>query len=129
MSVDGESLCPDGAFELRTSDGKQFNFVVEIDCSTERVASPRDADSWQRKIRLYDRLQDLNLPHRFRVLVICTGGRERLRHILSTAATHFRNPQRSLLYGTLLPEFLSQADPLHTKIFHDHLHRAVALVP
>jgi len=129
LTVDGESLCPDGAFELRTTDGKQYNFVVELDCSTERVASTRDADSWQRKIRLYDRLQDLNHPNRFRVLVLCTGGRERLRHILATAATLFRNPQRALLYGVPLPEFLSQADSLRTKCFRDHLQRAVALVP
>ena len=129
LTVDGESLCPDGAFEIRTPDGKQYNFVVEVDCSTERVVSTRDVDSWQRKIRLYDRLQDLNHPHRFRVLVLCTGGQERLRRILTTAATLCRNPQRTLLYGSTLAEFVAHADALRTEIFCDHLQRAVALVP
>ena len=57
LQVAEENLFPDCAFELHTRDGQQFNFLVELDNGTERVRSDKDADSWQRKIRLYEQLQ------------------------------------------------------------------------
>ncbi len=58
LQVGQENLFPDCAFELHTRDGQQFNFFVELDNGTERVRSDKDADSWQRKVRLYEQLQD-----------------------------------------------------------------------
>lgn len=129
LHVDGETFSPDGAFELHTPSGSQLNFVLEIDCGTERVISPHDVDSWQRKIRLYDRLQDLNHPHRFRVLVVCTGGRQRIDHILTAAKKLYRNAQRTLLCGVTLEAYLAQPDAVRVSVFSDHLQRRVALVP
>jgi hypothetical protein len=128
LAIDGESLTPDAAFELRTPDKRQWNFVVEVDCGTERVESALDADSWNRKIRLYDRLLDLNYPHRFRVLVVCTAGPDRLAHILRAANKLLRNPLRALLYGVSLDDYLAQPDPLRAACFRDHAERPVALV-
>ncbi len=130
LSIDGESLCPDGAFELRTPDGEQYNFVVEIDCSTERVASTRDVDSWQRKIRLYDRLQDLNLPHRFRVLALCTGGRERLRHILADGGNSFsQSPTGVVVWDAAARNFSRTPIRCAQRFLRITCMRAVALVP
>lgn len=128
LAVDGESLYPDCAFELALPDGRQLNYLVELDCGSERVRSTRDADSWQRKIRLYDRLQDENHPHRFRVLIVHTRGGERLDHILRTAAALLRNPQRSLFLGVELAAFLQVADPLAARLFRDHQGRRLSLL-
>jgi hypothetical protein len=129
LQVGQKNLFPDCAFELHTRDEQQFNFLVELDNGTERVRSDRDADSWQRKIRLYEQLQDQAFPHRFRVLVVTTRSRERLDHILAVATEYARNPRRSLFYATHLDDYLAQADALRQPCFCDHHGRRVALVP
>lgn len=128
LAVGGEALFPDCAFEIRTPDGFQLNFLVELDNGTERVRSDKDTDSWQRKIRLYEQLQDTNYPRRFRVLVVTTRSRERLDHILAMARAQARNPRRSLLYAVHLGDYLSQSDPLYSPCFRDHHKRPVALI-
>ena len=129
LQVAQENLFPDCAFELHTRDGQQFNFLVELDNGTERVRSDKDADSWQRKIRLYEQLQDQTFPHRFRVLVVTTRSRERLDHILTVATEHARNPRRSLFYAVHLDDYLGQSDAIRHPCFHDHHGRPVALIP
>jgi hypothetical protein len=128
LQVGQDSLFPDCAFELHAPDGRQFNFLVELDNGTERVRSEKDIDSWQRKIRLYEELQDRNYPHRFRVLVVTTRSADRLRHILAVATEHTRNPSRSLFYAAHLDDYLQQPDPLGEPCFRDHRGTAVALI-
>jgi hypothetical protein len=128
LQVAQENLFPDCAFELHTRDGQQFNFLVELDNGTERVRSDKDADSWQRKIRLYEQLQDQTFPHRFRVLVVTTRSRERLDHILAVATEHARNPRRSLFYAAHLNDYLGQSDAIRNPCFRDHQRRPVALI-
>ena len=129
LQVGQENLFPDCAFELHTHDAQQFNFLVELDNGTERVRSDKDAESWQRKIRLYEQLQDQTFPHRFRVLVVTTRSRERLDHILAVAAEHARNPRRSLFYAVHLDDYLSQSDATRHPCFRDHRGRPVPLIP
>ena len=91
LRVGDDCLYPDTAFQLVEPDGSEFGFFTEIDAGTERIASPKDVESWERKIRLYDRLQDQN-PKRFRVLIVSTRSRERVRHILDLAGTLTAKP-------------------------------------
>ncbi|MCH7726496.1 MAG: replication-relaxation family protein, partial [Planctomycetes bacterium] len=72
IRVGEDVVLPDCAFELILPSGYQFNFLVELDNSTESIRSPRDKDSWERKIRMYHALQDRTFPKRFRVLVVTT---------------------------------------------------------
>jgi hypothetical protein len=124
-----ESLFPDCAFELATPTGGQFNYVVELDNGTERVRSPKDVDSWQRKIRLYDQLQNRSYPNRFRVLVVTTRSGERLTHIMEAAADLMSNRDRNLFYGVHLESYLSQADPLYHACFVNHRKQSLAMLP
>lgn len=126
LTIGDDCLYPDSSFQLVGSESP-FNFLVEIDNHTERIRSDKDTDSWERKLRLYDRLQD-SAASRFRVLVVTTRSSDRLRHILSTAATVLRNQQRSLVYGIDLPTFVAEEEPLHRHVFLDHLGRATALI-
>lgn len=128
LQIGEESLFPDIPFQLISPDRSEFSFFTEIDAGSERIRSPKDLDSWERKIRLYDRLQDMT-PKRFRVLIISTRSTERLDHILDAAATLATNPQRSLFYGVALPHYLSEADALRSPCFRDHRGNSVSLLP
>lgn len=126
LTIGDDTLYPDSSFQLIV-DEQPLNFLVEIDNHTETIRSPKDTETWERKLRLYDRLQD-SIKNRFRVLAITTRSSDRLRHILMTAAGVLRNPQRSLVYGIDLPSFVREAEPLHRSVFRDHFGRATALV-
>jgi len=129
LTVGDDSLFPDCAFELASPKGGQFNFLVELDNSTERVRSEKDTESWNRKIRLYDQLQETSFPKRFRVLVVTTRSPQRMNHILQTAQETVGNPRRSLFYGVYLPEYLGQPDAAVAACFRDHRGKPVSLLP
>src|SRR5204862_5518906 len=107
LSVGQECLYPDSAFQLVLPDGRTFNYLVEIDNHTEQIRSTKDADSWQKKARLYDDLQSSS-SNRFRVLVVTTRSGARLKTILALAAARASNPQRSVLIGTPLTSYLAE---------------------
>jgi Replication-relaxation len=128
LVIDDDTLFPDCSFQLNDASGQIYHFFVEIDGGSERIRSPKDIDSWERKIRLYDQLQD-RMDHRFRVLIVSIESTIRVGHILSTAATLMRNPQRSLFYGTSLPEYLLHSNPLRQACFQTHRGDQVPLIP
>lgn len=128
LSVGEECLYPDCGFQLVRADGTEFGFVVEIDAGTERIRSPKDLDSWERKIRLYDRFQD-SCVKRFRVLIVSTRSAVRVEHILDAAAKLVGNPHRALFYGVSLPAYLAQEEAVTTLCFRDHRGVAMALLP
>lgn len=127
LPVGDEALFPDAAFRLRLPD-QWLNFFVELDNGTERIRSQKDVESWERKIRLYEAYQD-RCHERFRVLVVTTRSRERLERILLSAADLCHNPQRSLLYGVHLEDFLMSSQAITAPCFRDHLDRAVPMAP
>jgi hypothetical protein len=127
LTVGEESLYPDCAFQLVTPSGFPFSFFIELDNSTEAIRSDKDRDSWERKLRLYDAFQDLT-PVRFRVLVLTTRSSARVGHILDAAKAILTNPQRGLVYGAYLGDFLARPDALTSPCFRDHLGRRRALV-
>jgi len=128
LDVGDKTLWPDCAFQLLDSSGQELSFVVELDNSTERIRSPRELESWERKIRLYDEYQYAS-GRRFRVLIVATRSHERMKHILSAAADLIRNPQRSLFYGNTLANYLGEPNGVTSPCFTDHLGRRVALLP
>ncbi len=119
LLVGQECLYPDCAFQLVLPSGQTRNYMVELDNHTERIRSTKDAESWQRKITLYEELQSA-VTNRFRVLIVTTRSGERLRTILALAATLAKNPQRSIFLGTHLESYLADPSPLHSRNFLDH---------
>jgi hypothetical protein len=122
-----DSLCPDCCFTLALPNRPPFLFYAELDNSTEPLASPRERDSWVRKLRIYEALQDAS-PTRFRVLGLVTRSEKRLTNIVALAASVAKNPQRSLFYGVYLPDYLRDPTPLTTSLFSDHRGMRVPLV-
>ena len=116
------TLRPDCAFQLRRADGRPFHFVVELDCSTERLRTPRNVESIERKIRGYDRHQgafDALDPQRYLVLFITTRSRDRLDHILELAKDVMENPDRTVFIGATLRDFLN-SDPFRDSVLKNH---------
>ena len=103
LPIDGETLLP--RFRLRVAHPRRSPVQLHRGTRQRHRAGSlgQDTESWQKRIRLYNVLQDRNYPDRFRVLVVCTRCSGRLRSILklrrgtrdkSTAGTHLRRPPR-----------------------------------
>jgi len=129
LSVRDENFYPDCAFQLVTHDDRVYRFFIELDNRTERVHSTKDVESWQRKIRLYNRYRDQSGERFFRVLVITTGTRQRLSNILGAVSQLSQNSDRSLFYGITLDEYLAEPTPVTAPCFRDHRGRSVSLLP
>ncbi len=127
LRVGEETLFPDSAFQLIVGE-REFSFFVELDNSGQRIRSDStDAESWERKIRLYEAFQD-ECKMRFRLLVITTRSEERLGHILGLASQLARNPHRSLVYGVSLAGYLKQTHAKTAACFQNHRGQRVSLV-
>jgi hypothetical protein len=128
LNADGRSLYPDAAFTVLAPERPPLRFFVELDNGTEPITSPRERDSWHRKLNFYEALQD-NCDDRFRVLGVVTKTKERLDHIVAAAADMSRDLRRPLFYGICLDDYLAEDEPLEQPCFRDHQDRVVALVP
>lgn len=128
LEAGGEVVFPDAAFRVTVPGGKHFDFFVELDAATERLRSADTTlDSLERKVRVYEAYADQS-PLRFRVLLVTTAGRERVRHASDLAARLAKNPQRSLVYTAALADVLREADLFRRPAFRDHRHRPVHLL-
>jgi len=130
VTVGDESLRLDGRGTLLQSTVRKV-FNLELDCSTESIISSQGADSIGRKIRLLDADDSVFEPHdpgRAITLFVCTRSRERVLSILDAAASLVRNPNRSLIYGIYLPDYLALTNPLTATCFLNHRHESVALL-
>lgn len=130
LTAGEESVYPDLAFVLVPPDGLPLKFFVEIDCGTERLTSLVSNRTWERKARVYDRIQDQLPGTRFRVLVVTVrASSERLKHVLATAASVQRNPDRTLFYGATIYGYRGTEVAVTAPVFIDHRGRRQSLVP
>jgi hypothetical protein len=128
LAAGGEAVSPDASFQLDPQGAMPLSFFVELDTGSERLQSTKAVESWQRKIRVYEAVQDES-PLRFRVLIVCTGSRERLTRILDLSRTLARNPSRHLFVGIHLDDYMASANVLTEPCFVDHHGQGVSLVP
>jgi hypothetical protein len=128
LTAGREAVSPDTGFQLEAPACTPLSFFVELDTGSERLESAKAVESWQRKIRVYEAVQD-EVPTRFRVLVVCTGSRERTTRILALAGNLARNPGRRLFYAVHLDDYLAAEDALFGPCFTDHRGQHVGLVP
>lgn len=127
LTAGQEQLYPDTTLTLLPPWGGAFHFCVEIDGGTERMRSEKDVDSWERKIRLYEAVQDA-ATERYRVLAVSLDSQIRSHNILSIAAGVARNPCRCLVYGITLESYLQHPLPLTSPCFMDHCGRKTELL-
>lgn len=131
MEAGGFTQYPDCAFRIMGSDGRAFNFVVELDCGTERVRTKQDVESIERKVRGYDVHQSqfaADDPQRYLVLFVTTRSTIRSQHILDLADMVMQNRQRTVFLATDLAG-LMQTDPFVDAVFTDHRGLRRTLIP
>lgn len=132
VTVGEESLKPDGRFTLLQSLVRR-TYNVELDCSTESLLSSQNNDSITRKIQILDandaQYQEASDPRRAVTLFVTTRSHNRMLNILDTAKNIVRNPDRSLIYGVYLPDYLALQHPLTTNCFLNLRNDPVALLP
>ncbi|QDU52964.1 replication-relaxation family protein [Gimesia panareensis] len=127
-----KALFPDSGFQLVTPAGKTFQYLVELDNSTERIRSNKAVESIESKLRGYDQHQgtfDSFEPDHYVVLFVTTRSSERLDHIMQAAKQVMANPRRTVFLGTHLPTFLACANPLDEVCLVDNRGRQRGLLP
>ncbi len=110
---------PDYSFRLATRDGV-FTFYDEIDEGTEPIASNKQRECLEAKIRFHEDYQNAT-GERYRVRVIFAKTSVRMVQFLSLARRH-ATLQRSIFYGVLLEDYLKHGSPLTSPMFIDHLY-------
>jgi hypothetical protein len=121
LAAGDESVYPDASFILIAPDRTTYRFFLEIDCGTERVRSDTSDQSWERKARVYDRVQDTISSNRFRVLIVAArSGADRLHRMLAAASAVQRNLDRTLFYGIPLYAYLASGLGVTAPIFVNH---------
>lgn len=128
LRIDNEQMMPDCAFQLAGVGGEVFNYLVEVDNSTEPIYSTKQRDSLARKILFYDRYQYL-IDHRFRVLMLFTTVTARMHTFLDTVSQLARNKSRVLFYAAFLEDYLGSNHPLTGSMFLNHQNRLEAMIP
>lgn len=129
LDAGGRSVYPDSSFLLTNKD-EHFRFYAELDTGSERIRSDKDTDSIERKLRTYDAFQTLQSGARFRVLFVCVqSSRDRMLHILETAARVISDPNRTLFYGITLTDYLTTLYPVTSPRFLDHRGGQHSLIP
>ena len=126
LTLDDRSQKPDYSFRLAT-DGGVFTYYDELDESTEPVASTKQRESLEAKIRFHEDYQNAT-GERYRVRMIFANASARLVQFLNLARRHARR-QRSIFYAVLLEDYLKCGAPLSNSIFIDHHNRLQSIVP
>lgn len=126
LSVGDRSQKPDYSFRLATDDGV-FTFYDELDESTEPIASNKQRESLEAKIRFHEDYQNAT-GERYRVRVVFANTSARMVQFLNLARRHATR-QRSIFYAVLLEDYLKNGGPLSSSIFIDHHNRLRSIVP
>ena len=117
---------PDYSFQLQTRDGA-YTYYDEIDEATEPIASTKQRESLEAKVRFHEEYQSAT-GERYRVRVFFAKASPRIVQFLNLARK-YATLQRSIFYAVLLEDYLKHGSPLTSPIFADHFHRLHPLVP
>ncbi len=109
-------LFPDAHFKLLLPNGKEFTYCVELDNSTERVFSYKDADSITSKMQRY--LVDMVAEPDYRVLFVITGANQRKQNIIEAARQLTNGNSFVPFYIVSIDDYLCKQDALFTPCFH-----------
>jgi hypothetical protein len=89
-----------------------------------------DATTWLAKHRVYEAVQNRLGRHvRFRALVVTTRSEQRMQNILNLFAEETCTPNRQLVLGVHLDQFVQDEFALEAPIFCDHRGRWMPLLP
>lgn len=116
---------PDYSFRLATGDGV-FTYYDELDESTEPIASTKQRESLEAKIRFHEDYQNAT-GERYRVRMIFAKASARFVQFLALAQKH-ATLQRVIFLAVLLEDYMQHGGPLTSLMFVDHHNRLQSLV-
>jgi len=117
---------PDYSFRLATPQG-MFTYYDELDESTEPIASTKQRESLESKIRFHEDHQNAT-GERYRVRMVFAKASPRMQQFSELARKHGTR-QRCIFYAVLFDAYVKHGSPLTTPIFLDHFGRLQPLVP
>lgn len=117
---------PDYSFRLAAG-GEVFTYYDELDESTEPIASTKQRESLEAKIRFHEDYQNAT-GERYRVRVIFSKATARFTQFLALARQHATR-QRMIFLAMLLDDYMKHGSPLTSPMFVDHRNRLQSLVP
>jgi hypothetical protein len=117
---------PDYTFRLATRDGP-LTFYDELDEGTEPIASTKQRESLEARIRFHEDYQNAN-GERYRVRVFFAKASARMVQFLALAR-RYAAKQRVIFLAVLLEDYLKHGSPLTSPIFVDHFNRLEPLIP
>jgi hypothetical protein len=117
---------PDYSFRLATRDGP-LTFYDELDEGTEPIASTKQRESLEARIRFHEDYQNAT-GERYRVRVLFAKASARMVQFLSLARQHAKL-QRVIFLAALLEDYLKNSSPLTSPMFVDHFNRLRSIVP
>jgi hypothetical protein len=126
LTLGERSQKPDYSFRLATRDGI-YTYYDELDESTEPVASTRQRESLEAKIRFHEDYQNAT-GQRYRVRMIFARASVRMYQFLKLARQNATR-QRAIFYAVLLDDYLKSPQPLTSPLFLDHFNRLRPLLP
>jgi hypothetical protein len=116
---------PDYSFRLATRDGL-YTYYDELDEATEPIASNRQRESLEAKIRFHEEYQNAT-GERYRVRMIFAKASPRMVQFLNLAHKHAKQ-QRRIFFAVLLENYVKHGSPFTAPIFVDHFHQITPLV-
>jgi hypothetical protein len=126
LTVGDRTQKPDYSFRLQTRDGV-YTYYDEIDEGTEPIASTKQRESLEAKIRFHEDYQNAT-GERYRVRIFFAKASPRMVQFLNLARK-YATQQRSIFYAVLLENYLVHGSPLTTPMFLDRFNRLQSVVP
>lgn len=126
LTLGERSQKPDHSFRLATPDGV-FTYYDELDEATEPIASTKQRESLEAKIRFHEDYQNAT-GERYRVRVFFPKASPRFTQFLAIARQH-ATLQRVIFLAVLLEDYMRHGSPLTAPLFVDHHNRLQSLVP
>jgi hypothetical protein len=126
LTLGDRTLKPDHSFRLLSRDGA-YTYYDELDEATEPIASTKQRESLEAKIRFHEDYQNAT-GERYRVRMIFAKTSVRMVQFLSLARKHAAR-QRSIFYAVFLADYLKHGSPLTSPMFVDHFNRLHSMVP
>jgi len=121
-------LVPDACWSFQVDSGREYRFLLELDCGTEQLIEKPQRETIERKIRQYLHLVR-HRQQKLRVIFCTISSEKRMQHILTLAGQLQLNQQQSVFLGTTLARWQQSSAPLTQAVFQNHQGRAASLIP
>jgi hypothetical protein len=117
---------PDHSFHISTRDGP-MTFYDELDEGTEPIASSKQRESLEARIRFHEDYQNAT-GERYRVRVFFAKASARMVQFLALARRYAKQ-QRVIFLAVLLEDYMKHGSPLTSPMFVDHFNRLQSMMP